>query len=159
ERRDERLDERVRPADEEPDRGVERLRRVGVERAGRGQVLGELPDRQRHEERADQRDHDRERRGAAGERDPERDREGGRRGRRHVRDRLEYDLSQPDGLTGQSLRRCGCGRRRSLHRTTSSTFAGADSAKEDRNAPPWGTIEPQAASIRRGAAPTWTTLA
>ena len=97
-----RLDPRISPRHQEAHRGVDAPGRVGVEAACRREVLGQLSDRDGHEQTSDQRQDDRERKRAA--REPsagdDRERNGGRR--RHVGDRLEQDLSQPDGLTSEA---------------------------------------------------------
>ena len=49
-----RFDDGVSPRHQESDRGMDAPRCVGVETAGGREVLGELPDRDGHQEAADQ---------------------------------------------------------------------------------------------------------
>jgi hypothetical protein len=99
-RPEQRLDERVSPADKEPERRVDRLGRIGVDASGAWQVLGQLPDRRRHQQARDQGEQDGQRQRAAGIGGTGRDRQRDRACRGHGGDRLEQDLSQSDGSVG-----------------------------------------------------------
>ena len=101
-RRHQGLHEGIAPADQEADGRVQAAGGVGGEPAGRRQPPGQLPDRDRHQQAADHGQHHRERQGAAGEVGPDDDREGDRRRRGHVGDRLEQDLTEADGLPGET---------------------------------------------------------
>ena len=93
-RGDEGFHDGVAPCHQEAYVRVESSGRVRVEAPRGREVLGELADRDRHEQASDQRQDDRERERAAGEAGPRDDREGDRRCRCHVRDGLE--------ITGQT---------------------------------------------------------
>ena len=100
--RHQRLHERIAPADQEADGRVQPAGGVGVEAAGRGQAPGQLPDRDGHQQAADQGEEHRQGQGPGGEVGPDDDREGDRRRRGHVGDGLEQHLPEADGLPGQT---------------------------------------------------------
>jgi hypothetical protein len=108
-RRDQRLDKGVAPADQESDGRVQAAGGVGVEAAGRRQLLGELPDGDGHQQAADQREHHRQGQRAGGEVGADDDREGHGGRRRHVGDGLEQDFPQADGLSGETGGRSALG--------------------------------------------------
>jgi hypothetical protein len=108
-RRHQRLDKGVAPADQEPDGRVQPAGGVGVEAAGRGELLGELPDGDGDQQAADQREQHRQRQRAGGEVGADDDREGDRGRRGHVGDGLEQDFPQADGLAREAGGRAGLG--------------------------------------------------
>jgi hypothetical protein len=84
-------------------------RRIGGQGAGCRQLARELADAERAKEARDQREDDRKRQRATGERGARRDRRRYRGSRRHVGDALEQHLAQPDRIPPQT-RRCACNR-------------------------------------------------
>ena len=94
----------------------ERPRGVGVHAARRREQLRELPDRGRGADARDQREADRQRQRLlrVRHRDEDRVRDGG--GGRHVRDRLEQHLPEPDRVLAQVVETTWRGGSRSFHR-------------------------------------------
>ena len=103
ERRHERLEADEEPRDQEARAWAEAAGDIGVQPARARDELGELPDRRRGAEAGDEREADRQRQRLlrVGHGDVDRVRDG-RRGR-HVRDRLEQDLPQPDRVLPQMV--------------------------------------------------------
>ncbi len=92
-RGDQHLHEDIAPADEEADGRMQSPRRVGGDRAGRGQLARQLGDAGGGEQAGHQGDQHGQRQAAAREGRAGRDGRGHRGGRRHRRDALEQDLA------------------------------------------------------------------
>jgi hypothetical protein len=101
-RSEQRLDQRVPPADEEAERGVDGFGGIGVDAAGARQVLGQLADRGRDQQARDQGEQHGQRQRAAGIGSTSRDRQRDRARRRHGSNRLEQNFPQADGPSGQA---------------------------------------------------------
>ena len=115
ERGDERCEEHEAPPREETRVRPERGAHVRVEAARRRHLLRELADRARHERAGDRGEEHGERKRLPGERHRNEEREGHRRRGRHVRDRLEERLREPDRMLAQVVEGAGGLRGLRLH--------------------------------------------
>ena len=101
ERHDQGLGQREAPRDEPAEERSEAVADVGEHPAGGWQVLRELGHGVRREQHRDHREEHGQGRDAAGERRGRADRQCRRHSGRHVGDRLEQHLGQPDGVALQ----------------------------------------------------------
>jgi hypothetical protein len=119
-RGDHGLGQCIAPGDQETHAGVQTLGRIRCEPRGRRQVLGQLPDRDRDEQAADEREQHRQRKRPAGEPGAHDDGEGDGGARRHVSDGLEKDLSHTNRIVRQLATYRGFSHDDSLSRTMGS---------------------------------------